>query len=96
MAETQGERITKLEAGYLNHDARLDKQDLIIDSVHKLAISFEGMAADQQNIKHKVEQMDKRVECLMLAPAKKWDAISLGIVSTIVAAIIGMVVGKFI
>lgn len=106
---TQGERLTSLERSVATLSeriggvlARMDKQDGLIVSVNKLAMSIEVMAEKLANTNGKIEDVvnkqsatEKKVECLMLAPAKKWDTLSLGIISMLVSAILGVIVGKF-
>lgn len=93
---TQGERLTRLEGLIETLAVRMDKMDILTDSVHKLASATEVMATDLQYTKKEVEKMGKQVECLMLGPAKKWDTASMFVITTIIGAVIGMIVGKYI
>lgn len=58
-------------------------------SVEKLAFEMSQMRKDQNEIKDKVEEIEKK-------PLKTYDAVKLQIVISIVTAIVGFFIGKFI
>lgn len=58
-------------------------------SVEKLAFEMSQMRKEQGEIKDKVEEIEKK-------PLKTYDAVKLQIVISIVTAIVGFFVGKFL
>ena len=58
-------------------------------SVEKLAFEMSQMRKEQGEIKDKVEEIEKK-------PLKTYDAVKLQIVISIVTAIVGFFIGKFI
>jgi chromosome segregation ATPase len=85
---------------------RIDEIDRIIDGIHKLASNVESLAMQvkmlTESVEHNIARLEgslhehgERIGALESKPAKRWDGIVSQIITLIVAAVFGMVAGKF-
>lgn len=70
---------------------RVNKQDELIGTVNKLAISVGELATGQKTITDNIKAMRNDVDELRQKPAKRWDAVIAAAISAIVAYIIGRI-----
>jgi hypothetical protein len=80
----QGEQIKTLYK-------RVDRQDELIGTVNRLALSVEKLAAGQEDIKSDIKDMRVDVDDFKRRPAKRWEAVIAAAISAIVAYIIGRI-----
>lgn len=67
----------------------------LVDSVNSLAVSVKELALKQNALSGDVTGLRSDVDELKEKPAKKWDEITGKIIWAILAAVIGVVLGKF-
>jgi hypothetical protein len=67
----------------------------MVDSVNALAVSVKELAFNLGTVKEQVGGIQTDVDTLKEKPAKKWDNLTEKILWSIVAAILGIVLGKF-
>ena len=70
---------------------RVNKQDELIGTVNKLAISVGRIADGQETIKRDIGGLRCDLDDIKGKPAKRWDAVILAAISAIVAYIIGRI-----
>lgn len=75
--------------------ARVDQQDQMIQSINTLTVSVKELAMGLNSVKEDVGTLQNDVEVIKAKPGKKWDDISSKVMWAIIAAIIGLVLGKF-
>jgi len=75
--------------------ARVDQQDQMIQSINTLTVSVKELAMGLNSVKEDVGTLQNDVEVIKAKPGKKWDDISSKILWAILAAVIGLVLGKF-
>lgn len=74
---------------------RVDQQDKLIQSLNTLTVSVKELAMGLNSVKEDVGSLQNDVEVIKAKPGKKWDDISSKVMWAIIAAIIGLVLGKF-
>jgi outer membrane murein-binding lipoprotein Lpp len=67
----------------------------LVDSVNSLAVSVEKLAMKQNTMSDEVTGLRTDVDAIKEKPAKKWEDITSKVIWAILAAIIGVVLGKF-
>lgn len=67
----------------------------LVDSVNSLAVSVEKLAMKQNTMSDEVTGLRTDVDAIKEKPAKKWEDITSKIIWAILAAVIGVVLGKF-
>lgn len=77
--------IAKLTAQMGNLETRLDKLEVLTESVHNLALSLREMTT-------KVEILSDDVVEIKTKPQKRWDAV----IASLISAIIGALVAYFL
>lgn len=74
---------------------RLDKQDEMIESVHKLATSVERLTLKQDSIQSKVDNLCSDMDEIKAKPGKRWESIVEKVILAVVAALVGAALAKF-
>ena len=67
---------------------RLDKQDKMVESVHKLATSVERLTFKQDTMEKQMGSLCEDMDELKTKPAKRWEAIVRNILCTIAGALV--------
>ena len=67
---------------------RLDEQEKLTESVHKLALSLERLTMAQKNTETMVDSLTDDVEELKTRPAKKWDGATTVVITAIITAVL--------
>lgn len=67
----------------------------LVDSVNSLAVSVEKLAMKQNTMSDEVTGLRTDVDAIKEKPAKKWEDITSKVIWAILAAVIGVVLGKF-
>lgn len=73
---------------------RLDKQDKMIESVHKLATSVEKLAMKQDAMETKLGNLCTDVDEIKSKPAKRWESIVEKVLFTVVGAFVAYVLAQ--
>ena len=73
---------------------RLDKQDKMIESVHKLATSVEKLAMKQDAMETKLGNLCTDVDEIKSKPAKRWEGIVEKVIFTVVGALVAYVLAQ--
>lgn len=73
---------------------RMDRQEKMLDTVHKLALSVNELANKLGNMQEKVEGLCGDVEEIKEKPAKMWDGLVEKILFTIAGAIVAYALAK--
>ena len=73
---------------------RLDKQDEMIESVHKLATSVEKLAMRQDTMETKLGDLCTDMDELKSKPAKRWEGVAEKVVFTVVGAIVAYILAQ--
>ena len=74
---------------------RVDQQDKMMASINDLTVSVKGLAMGQQNMAKEVTQLQGDVDAIKAKPGKKWDDVTSKVLWAILAAVIGLALGKF-
>ena len=83
----------QMEIRIKNLSDRLSRQDAMIETVNKLAISVEKLAAGQDDIKSNIRSMRGDVDVLKMKPAKRWESVVAAIISALAAYVAGRIMG---
>ena len=83
----------QMEIRIKNLSDRLSRQDAMIETVNKLAISVEKLAAGQDDIKSNIRSMRGDVDVLKMKPAKRWESVVAAIISALAAYVAGRILG---
>ena len=67
----------------------------LVDSVNSLAVSVEKLAMKQNTMSEEVVGLRTDVDEIKSKPAKKWEDITGKIIWAVLAAAIGVILGKF-
>lgn len=91
------ELSTRLAAAEEQHKTlfnRLDRQEKMLDTVHKLALSVSELANKQGTMQTKLDDLCEDVEEIKEKPAKRWDSIVEKILLTVAGAFITYILAK--
>lgn len=86
---------------------RLDDIDNITAGIHEIAASVQALAVEvkmiaekwsksEESIKNSLQRQGERIEKLEMEPADKWKNLIAQVIGLVVAAVMGVVVSKFI
>lgn len=82
------EKQAHMEEQISNISMRLDEQEKLTESVHKLALSLERLTMAQKNTETKVDSLADDVEELKTKPSKKWDSATTVVITAIITAVL--------
>lgn len=91
------ELSTRLAAAEEQHKTlfnRLDRQEKMVDTVHKLALSVSELANKQGTMQDKLDGLCNDVEEIKEKPGKRWDGLIDKIIFTIVGAGVAYMLAK--
>ena len=74
--------------------SRVDQQDRLMQSINTLTVSVKELAIGLNSVKDDVGSLQDDVETIKQKPAKKWDDVSSKVLWAILAAVLGLVLGK--
>lgn len=83
------ERLTALESSYKSLHKRVDKQEELIENIQNIVTEVKYIREDLNSISTKVDDIEQK-------PAKRWDLVLTGLISTIVTAIAMAVINGFL
>ncbi len=75
--------------------ARTEQLEKIVESVNALAISVKELALGQASLQTTVKGIRDDVDSLKDEPGKKWKDVTGKVLWVVLAAILGVVLGKF-
>lgn len=91
------ELSTRLAAAEEQHKTlfnRLDRQEKMLDTVHKLALSVSELASKQGTMQTKLDDLCEDVEEIKEKPGKRWDSIAEKILLTVAGAVVAYLLAK--
>jgi type II secretory pathway component PulF len=87
-------RLAAAEEQHKTLFTRLDRQEKMLDTVHKLALSVSELANKQGNMETKLDGLCNDVEEIKEKPGKRWDALVEKILFTIVGSLVTFLLAK--
>lgn len=87
------QRLTEVEGRAKSNSHRLDKVEERQGELLELTSSVKALAVREENVEADVKEIKSDVKTLTEKPGKKWDSLSEKIILTIVAAVIGFLLG---
>ena len=73
---------------------RLDRQEKMLDAVHKLALSVSELANKQNTMQTKLDDLCEDVEEIKEKPARRWDSLWEKILLTVAGALVSFLLAK--
>lgn len=73
---------------------RLDRQEKMLDAVHKLALSVSELANKQNTMQTKLDDLCEDVEEIKEKPARRWDSLWEKILLTFAGALVSFLLAK--
>lgn len=74
---------------------RVEQSEKMMASINDLALSVKELALGQKTLQTTVKDLRTDVDVLKEKPAKKWEDITSKILWAIIAAVVGVILGKF-
>jgi len=75
--------------------SRVDQQQKMMESINDLTLSVKELALQQGQMQKDVAGLQDDVEVIKQKPAKKWEDVTSKVLWALLAAVIGLVLGKF-
>ena len=72
----------------------VEKQDKLIETVNKLALSLHGMVKQMENVEGTVNDLREDVTEIKQKPAKRWDSIVEKALMLVVGALVGLILTR--
>ena len=88
---------TRLAAAEEQHKtlfSRLDRQEKMLDTVHKLALSVSELAHNLSAVQTKVDGLCEDVEEIKEKPGKRWEGLVEKVIFTIAGAVVTFALAK--
>lgn len=87
-------RLTEVTDLANNNTKRLDDVEKRQDNLDELVSTVKVLAVREENVENDVKEIKTDVKNLANRPAKKWENMEDKVVSLIVAAIVGFILGQ--
>lgn len=87
-------RLTEVEERSKSNSHRLDNVEKKQNELQELTTSVRVLAEREENVENDVKEIKSDVKTLTEKPGKKWDSLIEKVVFTIVAALIGFLLGQ--
>lgn len=87
-------RLTAMEQRSKSNTKRLDDMEKRQDNLDDLVSTVKVLAVREENVEKDVKEIKADVKELTNKPAKRWDEITMKIILTIVAAVVGFFLAK--
>lgn len=87
-------RLASAEEQHKSLFSRIDRQEKMLDTVHKLALSVNELASRQGTMQERIEGLCDDVEEIKATPAKRWNGLVEKIVMTLVGAVVTYALAK--
>ncbi len=87
-------QIASVEARCKSNSHRIDELEADNKALHQLATSVEVLATKQETIEENVNEIKNDVKSLKAIPASRWEAVVKGVITAIIAGLIGFALAK--
>lgn len=87
-------QIASVEARCKSNTHRIDELEADNKALHQLAASVQVLAAKQQTIEENVSEIKADVKSLKALPAGRWEAVIKGVITAIIAGLIGFALAR--
>lgn len=99
--------IAQLQTDVSSLHRRIDENDRLTEGIHQLAENVAAMSVEVKmltekvdtsigDIKSSLKEQGERISAIEKEPAQKWNKLSWLVISGIVTAVIGFVIGRFL
>ncbi len=89
------ERVTRHTEQIKTCFSQINDLKSLAESVKDLAVSVQLMAHEQKDLGHKVDNLATDLEEIKEKPGKRWEGAVKTVVTTVVAAVVAYMLGKF-
>lgn len=87
-------QIASVEARCKSNTHRIDELEADNKALHQLATSVEVLATKQETIEANVTEIKDDVKSLKALPGSRWEAVVKGVITAILAGLIGFALAK--
>ena len=87
-------QIASVEARCKSNSHRIDELEADNRALHQLATSVEVLATKQETIEANVTEIKDDVKSLKALPGIRWEAVVKGVITAILAGLIGFALAK--
>ena len=87
-------QIASVKAQCESNSHRIDDLDADNKALHQLATSVEVLATKQETIEANVTEIKDDVKSLKALPGSRWEAVVRGIITALIAGLIGFALAK--
>ena len=87
-------QIASLDARCKSNTHRINDLEEDNRALHQLATSVEVLATKQETIEENVNEIKNDVKSLKAIPASRWEAVVKGVITAIIAGLIGFALAK--
>lgn len=87
-------QIASVEARCKSNTHRIDELEADNKALHQLATSVEVLATKQETIEANVTEIKDDVKSLKALPGSRWEAVVRGIITALIAGLIGFALAK--
>lgn len=92
--ESWGEKLVELEERAKSNSHRISDLEADNKALHQLATSVEVLATKQETIEENVNEIKADVKSIKALPGSRWEAIVRGLITAILAGLIGFALAK--
>ena len=86
-------RFTRIEESLKSAHKRIDELHESQSDLKELIGSVSTLATNQGNMKEQLDKVSENVETIMMQPAKRWDAVVIGIITAVIGIMVGLMFG---
>lgn len=86
-------RFTQIEESLKSAHKRIDELHEGQNDLKELISSVSTLATNQGNMKEQLDKVSENVETIMMQPAKRWDAVVIGIITAVIGIMVGLMFG---
>ena len=87
-------QIASVEARCKSNSHRIDELEADNRALHQLATSVEVLATKQEAIEENVNEIKADVKSIKALPGSRWEAVVKGVITAILAGLIGFALAK--
>lgn len=87
-------QIASLDARCKSNTHRINDLEEDNRALHQLATSVEVLATKQETIEENVNEIKADVKSLKAIPASRWEAVVKGVITALIAGLIGFALAK--
>ena len=87
-------QIASVEARCKSNSHRIDELEADNKALHQLATSVEVLATKQETIEENVNEIKADVKSLKAIPASRWEAVVKGVITALIAGLIGFALAR--